>query len=526
MKKPDATGSKNCVLYVRVSSKEQEKEGFSIPAQVKLLKEYAQTNGLELVREFADIETAKMSGREGFNKMQEFLKKNTSCRIVLVEKTDRLYCNFKDYVTLEGLNIELHLVKEGTILSDDSRSSEKFIHGIKVLMAKNYIDNLSEEASKGMRQKAEEGMWPSVAPIGYRNVEGPEGKKIVVVDSQTAPLIKWLFNEYSMGIYSVKEITRKATEQGLVFRKSKKAIPITTVHKLLTNRMYAGEFEWCGKIYQGKYEPLITKELWLRVQEVLGVRNAYKTRKTVNGFTYAGLVKCGHCGCSLVGEKKKKKYIYYHCTGFRGKCVEPYTREEALEAQLVENLKKISLNDEVLEWMKIALKRSHVDESKFQSETVNRLTAELQKITKRLNTLYEDRVDERIDEAFYDEKAKGYRLKQEKLITDLKRYQRASNGYMDKGIELLDLAHTAHTDFYTQKPEEKRRLLATFMDRGTWKGGVLEPAFKQPFDMLALSNSETSIKKPSEVGSEGFLAKWLPIPNDLRTINFQVIRSF
>ena len=526
MTKLKPINSKTCVLYVRVSSKEQEKEGFSIPAQVKLLKEYAQTNGLELVREFADIETAKMSGREGFNKMQEFLKKNTSCRIVLVEKTDRLYRNFKDYVTLEGLNIELHLVKEGTILSDDSRSSEKFIHGIKVLMAKNYIDNLSEEASKGMRQKAEEGMWPSVAPIGYRNVEGLEGKKIVVPDSQTAPLIQWLFNEYSMGIYSVKEITRRALEQGLVFRKSKKAIPITTVHKLLTNRMYSGEFEWNGKIYQGKYEPLITKELWLRVQEVLGVRNAYKTRKTVNGFTYAGLVKCGHCGCYLVGEKKKKKYIYYHCTGFKGKCVEPYTREEKLEEQLVENLKMISLDTEVLEWMKIALKRSHKDVELFTLESIDRISRELQKIRKRLSVLYDDKTDGRIDETFYDEKAKGYHLQEEKLLTDLKRYQRADNKNMDKGIELLDLAHTAYKKFDSQKADEKRRLLANFMERGSWKGGVLESAFKQPFDMVALSNSDTSIKKPSEVGSEGFLAKWLPIPNDLRTINFQVIRSF
>ncbi len=71
-----------------------------------------------------------------------------------VEKTDRLYRNIKDWVTIDDLEIEVHFVKEGSILSEDSRSSEKFIHGIKVLTAKNYIDNLGEEVHKGMLEKA------------------------------------------------------------------------------------------------------------------------------------------------------------------------------------------------------------------------------------------------------------------------------------------------------------------------------------------------------------------------------------
>lgn len=66
---------------------------------------------------------------------------------MLVEKTDRLYRNLKDWVTVDELDVELHFPKEGVVLSRDSHSSEKFMHGIKVLMAKNYIDNLSEGTS-------------------------------------------------------------------------------------------------------------------------------------------------------------------------------------------------------------------------------------------------------------------------------------------------------------------------------------------------------------------------------------------
>src|SRR2546430_16564225 len=87
---------------------------------------------------------------------------------MLVENNDLLYRNHKDWVTLDDLEVENHFPKEGVVLSRESRSSEKFMHGIKVLMAKNYIDNLSEETRKGMTEKAEQGFWPSAAPRSKR----------------------------------------------------------------------------------------------------------------------------------------------------------------------------------------------------------------------------------------------------------------------------------------------------------------------------------------------------------------------
>ena len=97
------------VLYARVSSKDQEREGYSIPAQLKLLREYAKSHGFEIVQEFIDVETAKTPGRKQFGEMVRFLEKNPTCRIVVVEKTDRLYRNFRDCVILEDLEVEIHL---------------------------------------------------------------------------------------------------------------------------------------------------------------------------------------------------------------------------------------------------------------------------------------------------------------------------------------------------------------------------------------------------------------------------------
>ena len=119
------------VLYARVSNREQEREGYSIPAQFKLLQDYAVKKNLKIVKEFTDNETAKKEGRTNFTEMVTFLKKNKDVKIIIVEKTDRLYRNFKDYVLLDGFEgLEVHLVKEGAVLSENSRSHDKFIHGI------------------------------------------------------------------------------------------------------------------------------------------------------------------------------------------------------------------------------------------------------------------------------------------------------------------------------------------------------------------------------------------------------------
>src|ERR1051326_6250325 len=94
-----------------------------------------------------------------------------------------------------------------------------------------------------------------------------------------------------------------------------------------------GPFDWDGTSYPGIYEPLVTRECWRRVQELLDARAENRTRKNKHEFAYSGQVQCGHCGCLMVGELKKGPYVYYHCTGNRGKCPERYTREETLSSQ-------------------------------------------------------------------------------------------------------------------------------------------------------------------------------------------------
>jgi DNA invertase Pin-like site-specific DNA recombinase len=388
-----APARRQALIYARVSSKEQEKEGFSIPAQLKLLRDYALREDFDVAQEYVDIETAKHAGRASFGEMIDYLHRHPDVGVILVEKTDRLYRNLKDWVTVDELDIEIHFVKENVVLSRDARSSEKFMHGIKVLMAKNYIDNLGEEARKGMTEKAAQGIWPTKAPLGYRNVASPDGKKIVVPDPETCSVIPKVFEWYATGTVALKEVALKAQAAGLTYRRTGAPVPVSAIHTMLRNPMYMGEFEWQGRRCQGTHEPLVSRELWERVQSVLDLRRAKKRRRSKHDFAFAGLIECGHCGCAVVGEIKKQRYVYYHCTGHKGKCGEPYVREEVLEHKFAELLGQLSFDDEVLEWVREALRTSHAEEEREHAQAIARLQIEYDRLQRRIHAMYVDKLE-------------------------------------------------------------------------------------------------------------------------------------
>ena len=503
------------VLYARVSSKEQEKEGFSIPAQFKLLNKYAADNRLQVVHEYVDVETAKKSGRAGFTEMIKFLRKegrskqSSPCRILLVEKTDRLYRNLKDWVTIDELDLEIHFVKENVILSQESRSSEKFMHGIKVLMAKNYIDNLSEETKKGMVEKAEQGIYPSFAPLGYINVEC-DGKRFIQPDPEVGPLVCKLFEWYATGNYSLLELTKKSHNEGFVFRKSGQIVSKSVVHKILKNPLYFGEFRWAGKMYKGTHESLISRNLFDRVQEVMAEKGRRKTGQQKHNWAFQGLLSCGHCGCAMVAEIKKKRYIYYHCTGNKGKCPEKWVREEEIARQFGEAISAIKMDNDVLGWVVAALKESHADEIEYHSELMSALQRQYDKLQHRLDTMYDDKLDGTIDQEFYDRKSSAWEKEQDDIMCKIANHQAANRTYLDEGVKLLELAQRAVILYEKQTEQEKRRIINFVCSNSTWKDGRLQPSYRQPFDMLSEINVSYQKEKAIFPKKKGLFEFWLP----------------
>jgi site-specific DNA recombinase len=468
------------IVYLRVSSKEQEVSGYSIPAQLKLLQDYAHIKGFRVVREFVDVDTAKAAGRKQFEEMVRFLRSHKKVHHILVEKTDRLYRNFKDYVTLEEIGVIVHLVKENEILSKDSRSHAKFIHGIKVLMAKNYIDNLSEEVKKGHLEKAQQGEYPAKAPMGYRN---NTQTNLVEVDPDKARFVIRMFELAATGLHSLPTIRQKIMQDGLEYHSPKVRLSKSHVKRMLENPFYTGTFQWNGVLYKGQHTPLISSDLFERIQAVLGNRSKPKYRK--RSFAYGGLLVCGKCGCMVTAELKKGRYTYYHCTQSGNSCDELYYREEHLAPQFDALVKGITIDPSIRDWLTKALKESHQDESVYHQEALGRLHAELKKIKNRLDQLYIDKLDGTVSETFWLEKSRLWEADQSRIMTQIHAHQVADHRYYDSGVKLLELASKAHKLYQKQLPSEKNKFLRILLSNCTLQGGTLRPVYKKPFDILA-----------------------------------------
>lgn len=221
-----------------------------------------------------------------------------------------------------------------------------------------------------MTEKACAGIYPSCAPVGYRNADGPSGKRVIFSDPDAAPTVTELFGRFVTGRYSLKAL-------------------------------YTGDFDWDGRTYTGSHEPLVTREGWQRVQMLLDARAENRARKVKHDFAYTGLVHCGHCGCLFVGELKKRKYVYYHCTGNRGKCEEPYTRQEILAREFAEVLQELVIPQAILEWLGSDVLTSDQTEQAAHAQAIKKLQARHEQIQARIETMYLDKLDGRITQEFF-----------------------------------------------------------------------------------------------------------------------------
>ena len=327
-------------------------------------------------------------------------------------------------------------------------------------------------------------------------------------------------HQRATGTLSLKEAAEKARVAGLVYRKSGVPVPVSTVHSILRNRLYTGEFEWNGRVYPGKHQPVVTSELWERVQGVLDGRHAKKQRRMTHDFAFSGLIACAKCGCSVVGEIKKQRYVYYHCTGYADKCQgnpascrRSYVCEELLEKQFTELLGQLKFDDDVLEWVRDALHASHADERGEHEEAIKRHQAEYKRLQDRINAMYVDKLDGVIDTAFFEKMSSQWREEQNRCQREIDRHQSADKSYMDEGVQILELAKNAQKLFERQPPRQKRRLLNFVLSNCTWEDGKVAASFRQPFDLLAETTAAAAGK---EAGSITRLAKteiWLPGPD-------------
>lgn len=478
---------RRAVLYARVSSKEQEKEGFSIPAQIHLLREYAERHQFEVSKEYLEAETAKKSGREQFAAMIDYLEKQKHSTVLLVEKTDRLYRNFRDYIAIDDLinrfNHEIHLVKEGEVIGRNASSHTKLIHGIKVVLAKNYIDNLSEECQKGTRQKLEGGGWSFRAPYGYINVKRGSVKTVEVIPEQ-AEFIKAAFNLYSTSAYSLDRLRSVLFEQGYAYKESTPIVPKQTLECLLKNPFYIGEMEVKGHIYQGNHQPIVDHEVWLLAQRALRKDGKPKTFEA-QAFKYSGLLYCGECNCAYVGEYKHGgRYTYYRCCSKKQGCSQGYVSEQKINAQIEALLKSLVVPEDIKQIMiAIVEEQANVMERTANAEE-NKIDAVIKRLRGQLKEALHEKIKGNIDNEMWLEVSADFqnRIRQEEAKRSKTSF--AMLDYSQMVCQLVEIPEMLNRKWFTANEERKRELLTFLVSKFSLKDGNVSYTVKEPFSLF------------------------------------------
>jgi hypothetical protein len=222
------------------------------------------------------------------------------------------------------------------------------------------------------------------------------------------------------------------------------------------------------------------------ITRCLRAHGTNRCRKTKQEFAFTGLIRCGYCGCAVTADRKKEKYSYYRCTWHKGHCPEAPVREEVLAAQFAKCLESISLDEEILSLAVRALKESHGIEQRTHDAAISQLQKRYQVLQHRIDGAYIDKLDGQISAEFFDDRTREWREDQTRVLADLRSHQKANTGYLQTGIQILELINGAHRRFKTQTSVEKKELLKFVVSNSTWKNGVLNVEFRKPFSLLVL----------------------------------------
>lgn len=352
---PEESSPIRYCLYARKSSEAEEKQALSIDSQIKEMLQLAQRDGLNVVEIKREAHSAKDTGqRPVFNEMIREIRIDKFTGI-LAWHPDRLSRNAGDLGTIVDLIDQKKIIEVRTYGQKFTNNpSEKFLLMILGSQAKLENDNKSLNVKRGLRSRVEMGLWPSVAPTGYLTNPDRNMKCHVIIDPARSHIIRMMFEKVAYEGTSGRKLFRWLKEDVKFKSRNNKFLALANVHTILRNAFYCGLIEYPrgeGKWYAGKHEPIISQELFKKVQEKLD--NAIQGTRTNRDFAFTRLMKCGMCNSGVTAEEKFKnladggrnKYVYYGCTQFYDKsCKNKYLREEDLVEQLIAIIDKIDLN--------------------------------------------------------------------------------------------------------------------------------------------------------------------------------------
>ena len=445
------------VLYARKSSESEDRQVQSIDDQLRVLRQVAAQRSLFVVEELTETRSAKAEGtRPVFEGMLQTFREGRA-DAVLCWSVNRLTRNPEDSGRLAGLlqrgQIRAIQTPDRRYLPDDNA----LILAVDTGVANQFILDLRKNTMRGMAAKVERGWFPHKAPEGYVNDRHlDQGERTISADPERFPLVQQAFGLLLSGEYSVgRALAVLNGEWGYRTRPSRhrpsRPLPRTTFYAMTHSLFYAGHFLEGGTLHKGSHPAMLTLDEYHRLQAVVGRERP--PRRGRHSWAYTGLITCAHCGGAVTAELKTKPsgrtYRYYHCHGDQGRlpCKRRHVREEALEAQINEQLERVTIDAETARLAREAV-TAWKDGQLAQRRAVHGAQQRaLSDVQGRLNALLDTRLAGLLSNEEYAAKKRELSAEQARLREDLDRTEAVSEEVRETTLNTIDFHEHARSLF-------------------------------------------------------------------------------
>lgn len=499
---------KVAVSYLRVSTRGQAErgggadEGFSIPAQREANKKKALSMGAMVCKEFVDRgASAKSADRPELQKMLEYVKENADrVDYVIVHKVDRLARNRGDDIdimrTLRECGVQLVSASE----SIDDTPAGMLLHGIMSSIAEFYSQNLANEVRKGLNEKVKNGGTVSKAPLGYLNIRRTDEKgreeRTVIVDEERAPLVKLAFEEYATGKWTVGDLAEYLADCGLTTRPTPNvpSVPISAkaLNKLLNHPYYKGIVVYNGVEYQGSHAPLVSADLWQKVQDVLASHiNGERTRE--HPHFLKGSLYCRNCGSRMIISYARSgsgvRYPYFVCAGRHSKREKNCKQKAVLISEVEQQVEQIydhysyppAIRDHLEEFLRDKIK----DEQKKYAAEQDGLRREKDKLERQRKKLLEAHYNDAIPLELLKSEQQKITKQLTAIDQEVKAYETAFASVSERLNEALNILEDCGKTYRLADDHIKRIMNQSIFSK-LWVGqdGTVAAEFAPPFTTL------------------------------------------
>ncbi len=475
-------------VYVRKSTEGEEKQALSIPAQKDKLIETFGHLDIEFVEDKASA--FKPFNRPAFADMLERIKKGERTGLIAWHP-DRLSRNEKDAGEITYM-IRTGVIEDLKLATYHFENTPEGIWMLQMALSQSQYESAKKgrDVKRGLNKKAQMGIYPAPAPIGYMNDKYAEkGYKTIHTDPERFDLVRKMWDLMLTGEYTPPRIWAIATKEWGLRTRNGKPLSRSNVYLLFTRELYYGEFEYpvgSGNWYkcEEKFKRMITRDEYERVQVLLGRKST--PRQKQHKIAYRGPVKCGGCGAMITAEEKVKhqkngnthEHVYYHCTKRKDpNCKEPAIEQAELEKQIAKELRTIEIPDDFKHWALARLREMNTQEITDRDRIYGSQRREYEACVRKIDNLIDMRANGELTEDEFKSRKNALMSEKERLQAFLKDTDRRVDNWIEIAERGFNFAEKAAATFAEARENDDmetcKEIFATLGSNLTLKDKIL-----------------------------------------------------